>query len=877
MAVRRAKTKPTKCLNLRQIQDARKRQLWRTAKGLVDLTARMAEQQQRTDLAEKLARTRALKNARYLLDLSKKKQAPAEIIFKEPPAPIRPAAAPKTSAPEKKVSAKAKSFSPSRITKKKAVTPKGQSLPPPITPVVREVEKTFPEYFATVSGDKQFPLPAKRELLTPIVLPAQKIDFLKPALELPAELPTARLVRPQTAAVPVVAGKLPVRKFRRRSLAAFIVSIILLTGAVGVSAGVQRAFDSQDKIISQATAGADSLRSAAAYLQQQNFLQAITDFERAAGYFSQAERDINDIGQVTSRLLAWVPQGKAAISLVQAGQAMSESGQSLAKAAGYFRQVDGIFAEVDFASASEKNLNLAEALLLARAEFDGVSNKLQLAQQNFAAIKPETLPAAFRDDFIEADEILQVLAGATAYFRNFSDQMAAIIGANGPRRYLVFFANSDEMRGSLGGFPGSYVILDFSEGKIKSLDFKDIYEIRGQQDRAIVPPRQFQLITGNLEIQDAAGWPLDYQQAAAKAREYYQLSRVGTTVDGVWTISSDIIPDLLAITGPIEMPDYGLTVTTENYLEVLESEVESDAARLTGQPKKIVEKLLEKILSRIFDQKRVDWFALLGTMSQSLANKKILLNFTDEKLQEFAVANDAAGQIKDGDNYLAVFTYNIGGGKTDKDISEEIQQVSSLNNNGDLHNSVTITRQHGLESDLDELSRVKNISWVKVVLPKNAEILQVAGEDQNYPAQKSTLPGAVPDEDFAVLEKDVVYLNDGRVALTTEADKKVVGFWMGIEPSTKRTVEIKYRVPGVIDFSKYFKRAYGFTSVFQTQPGKDNTRFSGRLSFPPRSEISWQEASGAFINNYGDNLSWTVDNARRDIVVSAVVDNPGLK
>ncbi|GEM_PF-2385683 len=886
-----------KCVNLRRVQEERYEQLLRSAKGLVDLTEVGEEYQRQLEREQKQARATALANARNLIDLTRRRQPlsskrklsgvkkktslkitaarksqptsrekdkakPPEIIFPDRPVTAKPKIKPVLPSKPKTESKSAAKTAPKDIL---------------VKPLVDDVADIFPEYFETESRPVAPPQPKAAVSKQPELI--KRIDFLQPSIELAGEHLPRTPVQPVKSAVVTASvdrAKTKTRGFRKKSFVIFVILALFLVGGVGASAAVQRTLDSQDEIMSKATAGAASLQSAAAYLKQQNFLQAVTDFERAADFFAEAEADINEIGDITSQLVQVVPQGRAAVALVRAGQAMSESGQSFARAVGYFRQVGGIFADIEF-SQTEKNLSIAEALQLSQAEFEQVALSLEEAQSSLDRVNPDSLPAEFQDEFTEAQDVLAVLSGVTDYFGEFSEQMAAITGAYGPQRYLVLFANSDEIRGSAGGFPGSYMIVDFDDGKIKSLDFKDIYEVRGQQTEMVVPPVQFQLITSNFELQDVSGWPIDYRDSAAKVMEYYELSRAGTTVDGVWTINSDIIPDLLAITGPIKLPEYSLTVTEDNYLEVLESEVESDEARQTGQPKKIVETLIDKILTKIFSQKNVDWLALLGTVNKAISEKKLLMYFTDPELEEFALSNSAAGAIKEADDYLAVFSYNIGGGKTDKDVSEDIQHAASISPQGDLSGNVKITRQHRSKDDLDHLSKVKNVSWVKVVLPAQAENIKVKGEDANYPIEHPPAPEAREDEALAEVESSATELNNGRVLVTKEAGKKVVGFWMGLEPGASRTVEISYDIPEVIDLEGFFNEAAGFTSVFQPQPGKSNLSFSSHVTFPESVNIAWQDASNAFVNNLGESLSWTVDNPAGDIVVSAVVDREGLR
>ncbi|MFC1618054.1 DUF4012 domain-containing protein [Patescibacteria group bacterium] len=812
------------CLNLRKIQKQKIAEQIRRAKGLVNLKKAGQEKAQQEQRQEARQRQKTIQAAKNLLNLGQEESKPKPTPKPKPAPKPMPKPEPK---PE----------------------PEPEPKPELATPVAEEIEETFPEYFEVDETDFH---EAQELFGNPQVEAVVPVNFLDPAVK---SFRTQKKKNNQPG---------------MKSLLVFALIACFLALAVGGSAAVQKTLDSQTDIIDNASQGADSLKSAAAYLKQQEFVQALTDFDRGEQFFSEAEQDIDNIGAFTSQLISIVPRGKAAVSLVQAGQAMAEAGKSFTNGMKYFRQIGSIFGGLTF---GEDKLDVTDALEKSQAEFAIVADNLAIANENLNSINETALPAEFRDDFVEAKEILTVLGSATEYFQNFSGQFAKIIGADGPRRYLVLLTNNDEIRGSMGGFAGSFIIMDFADGQIKNLEFSDTYEVRGQSNELIVPPRPFRLITGNFEFQDAAGWWMDYAQSAEKSLEYYQHSGVGTTTDGVWTVNSDIIKSLLDLTGPIELEEYGITIDQNNYLSLLENRVESDEARLTGEPKKVVEDFMNRLLAKIMSEKEVNWLGLLGVLDQSIRDKNLQMYFIDPELQEFAEQNNSAGTIKDTEDYLAVFSYNIGGGKTSQDISEKINQVRSIDSQGSMTGEVMITREHRSWEELDEMSRVKNVSWFKVALPANAEILAVDGVEEVYPAIHEPPLEARPDEDVQAIEETTKWLYDGNVSVTEESGKKVIGYWQGLEPGQNKTVSISYKIPDIIDISNdWLDNTTSLTSVIQTQPGKSNLRIESRTKFPSGSNIVWQEASGAFLNNHGDSLSLTVDNPGQDIVTSSVLE-----
>ncbi|EKD49194.1 MAG: hypothetical protein ACD_63C00231G0003 [uncultured bacterium] len=740
-------------------------------------------------------------------------------------------------------------------------------------PVAGEFEGTFTEYF--YPGEEKFEgtepfIKSSNEIFSneTTMFIDSNIDLLHPAMEISHgdfKRSGGKLIELLQLQKKIGDSVRLSTKSWKKSFVVFVAVSIFLASSVGALATYQRSLDSQSNVINKTSLGASNLRSASVSMKQQKFGEAVTDFERASQYFVDAKKDIDEIGFMSSKLVSLVPKGKAGLSIIRAGVAMSEAGKGFTRGMGYFKEVEGVFG-----SSHENKLSLSDALVKSQSEFAIVSENLKVAQREMNEVKISRIPASFRDEFLEAKEMVALLDGATQYFIVSSRQLASILGGDGPKRYLVLFANSDEIRGAVGGFPGSYMIVDFDGGNIKNMKFEDIYTARGLQRKKVAPPKPFQLITDNFEMQDAA-WFIDYETSAKKIAEYYELSEIGTTVDGVITISSDIIPNLLDITGSIEVPEYGKVITKENYLEVIENEVESVEARASGEPKKILELFMTSLLGKILSPRDLDWMKLLGVFNEAVKEKNILMYFSDKELEEFAEKNNAAGDIKDfSKDYLSVMRYNIGGGKTEKDIvREDISHVASLGESGSLEGSIEIKRRFEPQ---DEISKIKNVTWFKVVLPKDAEFMGASGFDVPYPLKNKPTEEAVKDDLVSEIEENTEYYYDGAVAVSRENDKVVVGFWLGIEPDGEKAVQLSYKLNSVVDVKGFLNNADDYTFVFQNQPGKDNVHFESRLNLPPNVKTVWQDSHDAFINIYPDKVSTVVDNPKGDVFYSVVLE-----
>ena len=147
-----------------------------------------------------------------------------------------------------------------------------------------------------------------------------------------------------------------------------------------------------------------------------------------------------------------------------------------------------------------------------------------------------------------------------------------MLGANGPRNYLVLFQNNAEVRAT-GGMPGAYIVIHADGGAVT---------ITGQGTaagdlRTFDPPvRKLSVEEEALYTDRPAVFPADvnlspdFPTAAELIREMYR-KRSGIAVDGVVATDPVALSYLLRATGAVPMPEGG-PLTADNAVRVLLSE-----------------------------------------------------------------------------------------------------------------------------------------------------------------------------------------------------------------------------------------------------------------------------------------------------------------
>jgi hypothetical protein len=167
---------------------------------------------------------------------------------------------------------------------------------------------------------------------------------------------------------------------------------------------------------------------------------------------------------------------------------------------------------------------------------------------------------------------LRRLSSLTGTAARAATLLPPMLGADGPRTYLVLFQNPTEVRAT-GGMPGAFVVVRADQGAITIVDQGASAADLGTFPEPVLPldPAQVALYSDKL-----GKFPADitftphFPTAATLAREMYRL-RSGTTVDGVLATDPVALSYLLAATGPVPVPE-GPPLTAANAVPVLLAE-----------------------------------------------------------------------------------------------------------------------------------------------------------------------------------------------------------------------------------------------------------------------------------------------------------------
>jgi len=629
------------------------------------------------------------------------------------------------------------------------------------------------------------------------------------------------------------------------------------------------------QVLGKSIQGLDLLKDASILTKDLDFNEANEYFEQAYFNFKIARNYLSNLGIFSKQIIKIIPEAQQAENLLLIGQISAELGQDISKLSEELEKINS-------------NTNSENKL----------SEKIKLTSEKLKQIEPQILELLNKADKIDVDilskyideeniEKLILFKSSLPALKNYINKLKTLnifldsfLGQNKIMRYLIIFQNNSEIRPT-GGFMGSYALIEIQNAKIINLKIPGggFYDLKASTKMQVEAPKQLQHFSPDWKIWDA-NWFADWEASAKKISLFYEDTLGGTTLDGIITLTPDLIKDLLKITGPIEMPNYEKTISQENFTKEIQMAVEYEYNKEKNKPKQIIADLMPKLLEKIFNLKIDQTPTFAQTIFNNLSNKNILLWFKNNEMQKVANEFSWSGKIAQtqGD-YLAIFHASLAGGKTDKVIKNQISHFVEINSNGDLIDTVSLKRKHN--GDLNDIfEKAENVDYIKFYVPKNSKLISANG----FEIKPSFLVKAAADNqinltedvDLKNIEKNPILNEEFNVRITEEFDKTVFAGWLSLKPNESKEIILKYKLPFKLEKNdeNFFEKIFGFLNfnnqknnlqynlIVQKQPGLSLTDFTSQITLPADFEIIDHKAKNK-LNKSGQKIIYQ-DNLETD-------------
>jgi hypothetical protein len=356
------------------------------------------------------------------------------------------------------------------------------------------------------------------------------------------------------------------RRPRRDRRIAFGVAVALVVATVlALIGGGLAAASARDSVED----GVDRAQQAVDQLAEGDFDAARASFHDAAELLAEGDAALARPWTQPARLVPVVAQYRAAgTELV--GSAADVTGQ-VASA------LDRIDPDALRVRNGAIDVSAVEALQQPMAELLNALDQLVVSVQSIdnpwlsrrLTDRLDELVVKVEDKRPKGDDLLQAV-----------EQIPTLLGRDGLRRYFVAFTTPVEARG-LGGFMGNWAEVTLDRGKIAVTKFgrHDDLNNTGAQPKTITGPADFLATWGDRGFRqpDGGGHPRiwsdvtmspQFPSVAQVISEMYPQSG-GQQLDGVFAMDVYTIAALMQITGSVDVPSAGVSVTPENAAEFL--------------------------------------------------------------------------------------------------------------------------------------------------------------------------------------------------------------------------------------------------------------------------------------------------------------------
>ena len=382
--------------------------------------------------------------------------------------------------------------------------------------------------------------------------------------------------------------------------------------------------------------------------------------------------------------------------------------------------------------------DLVSLMASSRGQVVEIADAIQAARNELGKM-PQGLVSQLADARTQVLAELTRLQPALDGYLRVQDQLPDMLGMNGPRRYLVLAEDPAELRPS-GGFMGVYGLVTFDKGRMTKSVFRNTLLLDFTPGPPYVEPPsglKNHLLGTQYSWQLAdAGWSPDFPTSAQEALKLYTLESGDSQVDGVIALDTYSIDFVLKVTGPISVPNSGVTFTAgQTTMTALAN------TRRTTDPSTDRKAILASFGGLLFNAMLATpaarWPDLVNALGTAAGQRHLMVWTKDaggEALVSWAgwdgaVRQDAGDYVEAADaNVAPVSKYNLVTHRT-QDLAVQIDDV------GNAYDTLTLNWDN--RADQPEASALRALpytgtngmlgNYLRVLTPDRSRLQSVSG------------------------------------------------------------------------------------------------------------------------------------------------------
>ncbi len=450
----------------------------------------------------------------------------------------------------------------------------------------------------------------------------------------------------------------------------------------------------------------------------------------------------------------------------------------------------GLATTGDGTKTAQDRINfVVETLDKVRPQLTQIGEKLATARSEVDKIKPSRYPK-YQSQLASGIALIDQAASLVNDAKPLLESAPYILGKDKPRKYLVLFQNDAELRPT-GGFMTAYSVIEVSKGKINIVQSNDIYTLDDKFTKKIAAPEPIKKYLPNVPYWNLRDQNLspDFKISMDTFYPNYLLTK-SPAVDGIIAVDTQLLVNLLKVTGPIGVSGFGnysaeidkrcncpqVFYELEKFADqegpVVWDSVSGKivfAPRNYGDRKSFIGPMMHSVMTNVFAQPKKKMSELFNTAISAINGKHVQLYFVDPKIQSAIESFNLAGRVREttGD-YLMVVDTNFAGAKTNVWVTYAADQKIDVGGDGTVTKTLTLTYKNPQQYFVEKGTSLKLNGvfrdWLRVYVPQGSELLEAKGFET----------GQKTSEDLG---------------------KTVFEGFFTVTPLNVRTISLKYKLP----------------------------------------------------------------------------------
>jgi len=386
------------------------------------------------------------------------------------------------------------------------------------------------------------------------------------------------------------------------------------------------------------------------------------------------------------------------------------------------------------------------------------------------------------------------------------------LGEPNTKTYLMLFQNDKELRAT-GGFLTAYAFLKLDKGHLTTTQSDDIYRLDERLLKVclnkicpIAPPAPIVKYLPEVTGKPRTAWSMrdsnlspDLPTSMKEFERMYAMVDSASAFDGIITIDTNVVEELIRITGPIEVngTKYSAEIDSRcncaNVIYELEHYAEV-ASKGEADRKEVVGTLMQGILARLLGSGADKLPTFVNVGIKLLNDKHIMMYMHDVKAQQAFASLNWTGEINKNivGDYLHINDSNFAGGKSNMYVTEKVNLEIKVDNDGSVKNKVTIDYKNPEPFSI-WLNGI-NRSYVRIYVPKGSKLTYSKGSDDPV--------NTMDDEDL---------------------NKTYFEGFVQVRPQNSRTLILEYTLPFKVTDKKY-------PLLIQKQPGTKDHHYTVKIN-----------------------------------------------